>query len=189
MRHDHVGGHRADPGQGGGGDVVDGGGHGHRSGDEDGADERGGVDGVPPREEADRPGRGVAWRQWDLPDASGFLKLDERHNMIGIHCRNPRHGLCRLNRSLNPGTQIAAGRPIGFLLAWHAASHRFSSQEEHMGLSKRSMRLDPDISFERRSALRTWAQGVDSLNGVFELERDPYPGEGDEPEGHVYTGG
>ena len=147
------------------------------------------VDGPPPREEADRPGRGAAWRQWDLPDGSGFFKFDERSNMIGIHCRDPRHGLCRLGRSLNPGAQPAAGRPIAFLLAWHAASHRFSSQQEHMKLSKRSMRLDPDISRERRSALRNLAQDMDSLNGVFELERDPYPGEGDEPEGHIYTGG
>ena len=75
-------------------------------------------------------------------------------------------------------------RPIGLHLAWAAAGHKYADQTQHMRLARRHEKLNPDVSFEARSRQRAAARASGQLDRVFELERDPRDGEGDEPELH-----
>ena len=130
-------------------------------------------------------GAGVAWPTWAVPGSEGKFVLDEGRKLLGIHC--PHHDTCRLNRSTEPGAKPAQGRQVAFQLAWLAAGPRFADQREHMQLSKRDMRFDADISFERRMFWRAWADSDPNLAPVLALERAPREGEGPEPATHVFT--
>ena len=91
-------------------------------------------------------------------DELGELKFDHKLKYLAAHC--PYHANCRCNRTLKANARNkAAGRPIGFLLAWLAAGRKFKSQKKHSKFATKIHKKE--LSFDRRAELRFWAEGHD----------------------------
>lgn len=151
----------------------------------------------PPPAAADAPGRGwggggrLHLPRYNIADELGCFRHDIERNNLNIHCLLPGHGqFCRMNRTLKSSdapSRAAQGRSIGMQLAWFMAArdhpHEFPDRASHAALATRSGRGSPHLSLERRTAWREWGMAQPSLGGIFDLERNPRPGEGLEPAG------
>ena len=134
-----------------------------------------------------RPGRPLTWQ---LPGEVGRLKYEPNTKLLAAHCpcggKDSTHGpvACRLNRSVKtrPGKRGWAGRPLGLLIAWLKAAHECADRQDHLDLTKHSPQAE-SLSFDNRVLARDWLMnsGMEDLASLLELERDPLPDEGSEP--------
>ena len=92
-----------------------------------------------------------------------------------VVCADPRHGRrCTRTRTSIPGRRPGQGRPLGYLVAWLADGREHDNREGHQTAKR----------FEY--AMRALCRDVFSHAAGSELllaeEREPEPGEGEEPE-------
>ena len=125
-----------------------------------------------------------------------MLKLGTQNHCLAAHCRTPGHGMtCRLNRSALSSGQPSRqhqGRPLGLLIAWLQAGASYTGPDaarRHHEMSTRNWAPGEEaLSFERRAAVRAWAEGQGGLATLLELnvEQPPRAGEGPEPGGLAF---
>jgi hypothetical protein len=127
---------------------------------------------------------------WDCK--GGYIRHDVDRLSLDAHCTNPLHAdatnPCRLNRKRRghgSGRQTAQGRPLGTEFLWLELGDTVPTREQHVNMLKPRAQTPDDVeafSFENRLGARLLNAARPELKDLFILERDPWLGEGDEPE-------
>jgi hypothetical protein len=105
-----------------------------------------------------------------------YLAFYDRPQQFYAVCMHADHARCRLTRARKPNrTNMAAGRPLGYLMAWLADAHMYASAEEH--------RQGCFPSVADRRAGRLQLHELEESDEMFELERPQRADTGSEPEG------
>jgi hypothetical protein len=134
----------------------------------------------------------IPWKRLPLPGFGSIVYDDGtktgRNPSFGAHCPCRAHGnLCRLNRTTHPGGEgKPQGRPLGLLVAWLWAHGRHDTKKQHMDLVNarpRPAEAAEQLSFAQRSRARAWLEQQPHAHDLLGKERDPWPGEGPEPNG------
>ena len=119
------------------------------------------------------------------------FRHDTQRFFIAAHCRHPAHGPnCRANRQYRahpraPRVSPWQGRPGGTLLAWLKCADEFPDAASHQAILKRDQCvISPHLTQYKRSKWRAWCERKcpEFANFLREHEREPWPGEGVEPE-------
>ena len=118
--------------------------------------------------------RGASWPNRPVEGTGGGRIV---HNVeaasSAAHCDV--HGsLCRINR-------VIAKRPMGYLLAWLAATDKFTSRQAHMAARLDRLRVDDTCSLPNRARSRTLGEAMPALAPAFALEPSAPDGQPDEP--------
>ncbi len=102
---------------------------------------------------------------------------------IGAHCWNPKHGLCRTNRTMIERESCPPqGRSLGFLVAWLWASVSCDDFDAHQKLARREGQFDPRIHYDIRKNARLFLGEPPQLfQWLLVLERKKRDNEGEEP--------
>ena len=105
-----------------------------------------------------------------------FLAFYARHQQFYAVCMHANHFRCRLTRTQNPARKhLAAGRPLGYLMAWLADATSYSSAEDH--------RLSCPPAIGDRRAARAHLHTLDGSEELFAQERDQRVDTDSEPDG------
>jgi hypothetical protein len=130
---------------------------------------------------------------WPVP--GGFLVYNRADESIDGHCscdaHEDRRNACRINRvrlACKRGSNLARGRPIGFLMAWLAAASTKDDAASHKRMSNPRTRTPDDLehfTLAKRESGRQWVVDRGGMTDLLGLERPQRPGEGPEPEGLV----
>lgn len=94
--------------------------------------------------------------------------------------------VCRISRTVAPSDANArrgAGRPLGFLVSWLAASTDADLQgiDLHYSVGHNKSQAGLRFTHDERVASRAWLASLDIGAAVFLKERALLPGEPDEP--------
>ena len=106
--------------------------------------------------------------------AFGSLRYDTSLRILAAHCSCGCHGVCRMNRTVKPAARRGEqGRPLGFLLAWLLAPHKypatFPDRASHAELAVPNGTYSDHrvVSYEERCRLRAWARTLPDLEPIF----------------------
>jgi hypothetical protein len=148
----------------------------------------------PPEQEHPLPRRHGArvgsWQYLDFCSPEGEILgqfvFDVQRKKLNAHCHQAAHALlsqtCHMDRTCEGSglrTRSGQGRPLGFLAAWLLRGPKCSVKELHSNLKKT---LGTRTFQEERLAARQYLKQFPEFQILFELERPPRDGEGEEPE-------
>ena len=121
-----------------------------------------------------------------------FLRYDTNLRILAAHC-NCDHGVCRMNRTVKPGTgalvgrRAEQGRPLGYLLAWLLAPHKYPVEFPDRG-SHSTLAVPGGVcsghaavSYEERCRLRAWAKTLPELQPIFDENLEDGGGSAEQP--------
>ena len=106
----------------------------------------------------------------------GEIRWNELSQRLIAVCKVPGHGDCRRSRTVNSGTRLGQGRPIGLLTHW-----LLQAETAKDGQSHRKM-LDASIDLQQRIESRQVFETLEGSAHFLNKERSPESGEEDEPE-------